>query len=522
MAPTVIDRDPSASTTPRSPTPASPALSGAQGKAPAQPGAPGIGTAVQTGAGVGPAQALACLQAALAEQQWQACTAALVNELSRCLGASRVSLGWQSGDTLDIVALSGGATLEEGAFIPDLHQAMLEAAHQHATLVWPPTPEMDAHITLAHQALFKTQGLCGALSVPLAHQGQLVGVLLCERTTYGEGPSTPAQALTRPQRAGFTEAQQRWLVSSADALAAALAWRHDIDRSWLARSQDQWRALRRRLADPSQRLLRWGLLGAAALLLALAAWPWPHQVTAQARLEGSVQRVLSAPQDGFLREVKVRPGEHVKAGQVLAQMADEDLQSARRGHLAEIAQRENEFADAFARGDRAQAMTAQNQLAAAKAQLALVDQQLGRLSIVAPFDGIVIQGDLRQQLGAPLKRGETLLTMAPGYDWRVVLEVPEADIAQLAESQPAALRLAAMPEHTIGLALSHITPVAKVTPQGVRYEIEARPNGAGAGLPGLRPGLQGVARIDLPPQPLLWRAAVASWQWLRMATWTWL
>jgi hypothetical protein len=519
MAPTVVDREKPVSPAPRT----AGAQAGVHAEAswsapPSSPPSPSI--TPSPAAPGGEAQALACLQAALAESDWAGSTAALVNQIAASLGASRVSLGWQSGDSLDVVALSGGAALEEGAFIPDLHQAMLEAAHQHATLVWPPMATTDAHITLAHQTLFKTQGLCGALSVPLAHQGQLVGVLLCERTAYGDGLALGS--VNQPDRQGFTEPQVRWLASMADALAAMLAWRHGMDRSWLARRHDQWRAFRRRLADPAQRALRWGLLATTAVLLALGLVPLPHQATAQARLEGSVQRVLSAPQDGFLREVKARPGDLVKAGQVLAQMADDDLQGARRGHLAEIAQRENEFSDAFSRGDRAQAMTAQNQLAAAKAQLALVEQQLSRLSILAPFDGVVIQGDLRQQLGAPLKRGETMLTLAPGYDWRVVLEVDESDIAQLAPHQQAGLRLAAMPEHTIGLALERITPVAKTTPNGVRYEIEARPTGAGAGLPGLRPGLQGVARIELPPQPLLWRAAVQGRQWLRMLAWTWL
>lgn len=457
-------------------------------------------------------QAMSCLSAALNEADWPATCATFVHTLAARLGASRVSLAWVSGQTLQLVALSGAGQVPAGALVTELEQAMLEASHQQRSLCWPEQAEKPEAtqapaqhaITLAHQALCRTQGLCAVLSVPLARQGQVIGMLLCERS----------------QGLAFTPADQQALGQLAQLASPALWLRHQLDRPWLARRQAQCQAAWQRLRDPAERLLRLKLAALALALLGLGWVPVPHQVTATARLEGAVQRVLSAPQDGFLREVSVRPGDAVKAGQVLAQLADEDLQGARRTQLADIAQRENEFADAFARGDRAQAMTAQNKLTAARAQLALVEQQLGRLQIVAPFDGIVIQGDLRQQLGAPLKRGEALLTLAPGLDWRVVLDVAEADIAQLAPGQTGALRLAALPDHAIALRLARFTPVAKPTPQGVRYEIEASPEGEGARLAGLRPGLQGVARLTLPKQALLGRALQQGWSWLRTLAWS--
>ncbi len=463
---------------------------------------------------------LGCVRSVLDKDDWAAVTTALVTQASRLLGCSRVSLGWVTRDTLRVVVLSDGVVLEDGLAIPELHQAMLEAAHQHITLVWPSTRAMGARITLSHQALFKTQGLKGLVSVPLARQGRVVGVLTFERTvlTNPLKPKTSGVAV-----AGyFTPEQIEWIEALAELAAPVLLLRHQIDLPWWERRRVQWFNFTERFWEPAERGLRWSFVGVVVLLLVLALVPFEHQVNASARLEGAVQRVMSAPQDGFLREVLVRPGDVVKAGQLLAKLSDDELQGQRRGYLAEVAQHENAFAEAFSRGDRAQAVMAQNKLSEAKAHLSLIDQQLERLTVVAPFDGVVIQGDLRQQLGAPLKRGESLFTLAPGLDWRVVLEVDESDIASLANGQRAGLRLAALPDQVIALVLERITPVAKTTPGGVKYEIEAVPNGAGAGATGLRPGLQGVARIDMPARPLLWRACVRSWQWLRMMAWTWL
>ncbi|HET6786356.1 MAG TPA: hypothetical protein VFH49_00225, partial [Aquabacterium sp.] len=118
---------------------------------------------------------LGCLQTSLAAQDWRRSGAEVVSEISQRLHCLRVSLGWVSAGQLRIVALSDGVVLEEGAAIPELNQAMLESVHQHATLFWPQPGKSASRITLAHQMLFKAQGLAGVMSVPLAHQGQVIG-----------------------------------------------------------------------------------------------------------------------------------------------------------------------------------------------------------------------------------------------------------------------------------------------------------------------------------------------------------
>lgn len=463
---------------------------------------------------------LGCLQTSLAAQDWRRSGAEVVSEISQRLHCLRVSLGWVSAGQLRIVALSDGVVLEEGAAIPELNQAMLESVHQHATLFWPQPSKSASRITLAHQMLFKAQGLAGVMSVPLAHQGQVIGVLTCERSVPSDTlrPSAQQELI----RGAFEPHEVQWLEVVAEGLAPLLRLQYQLSRPVSERIRDDVALFKHRLRDPSERRLRWMMVALGLTLAYGLLWPMPNRVNATARLEGAVQRVLSASQDGFLREVHVRPGDVVKQGQLLAELSDDELQSAKRARLAEVAQQENTFAEAFARGDRGQAAMAQSKVAEAKAQLALVEQQLARVRVTAPFDGVVIAGDLHQQLGAPLKRGDALLTLAPGLDWRVVLEVDESDVPELQRGQAASLRLAAMPGQPISLVIDRITPVARSTSDGVRYEVEARPTGVGAGLAGLRPGLEGIAKIDLPERPVLWRWSLKAWQWLRMMVWTWL
>lgn len=463
---------------------------------------------------------LACLAKALHSGDWTLSSAEVVADIGQRLHCLRVSIGWIVAGELRVVALSDGVVLEEGAAIPELNQAMLEAVHQRAVLCWPETGRAGERITLAHQGLFKAQGLAGVISIPLAVDGQVVGVITCERSA----PTGSASLSNRTEliRGPFEVAERQWLEALCEHLSPLLLVKYRLDRPWAERIRADILLFRQRLKDPAQATLRW-TLGILAVTLAYAfAWPMPHLVSGTAKLEGAVQRAMSASQDGYLREVFVRPGDVVKAGQVLAKLSDDELQSGRRARLAEVAQHENAFAEAFARGDRGQAAVAQSRSAEAKAQLALVEQQLARTTLVAPFDGVVIKGDLRQQLGAPVKRGDPLLTLAPGLDWRVVIEVDESEVGLLKRGQVAELRLAAMPGQAIALVIERVTPVALSTSEGVRYEVEASPTGLGAGLAGLRPGLQGVAKIALPDQPLMLRWGSRAWQWLRMAVWTWL
>lgn len=463
---------------------------------------------------------LSCIQTALESQDWVSSTTQVVTRISQQLGCLRVSLGWIVSGQLRLVAMSDGVVVEEGAAIAELNQAMLESVHQGSLLALPQETASAERITLAHQSLLKAQGLAGVMTVPLAFQGKVYGAITCERSA----PSDILYLSLRQEnlRTHFQAEEQTWLKSVAEGLSPLLHLQYMLHRPWYERLVSTGRYWIKRLKNPAERQVRAVAALVVALLVYLLAWPSSNTVPAVARLEGAVQRVLSASQDGFLQNVYVRPGDIVKQGQLLAELSDEDLQSSRRALQAEMAQHENAFAEAFARGDKAQLAMSQAKVAESKAQLDLLDQQVDRARLKAPFDGVVIAGDLHQQLGAPVKRGDALLTLAPGLDWRVILQVNEAHVHDISRGQSAHLRLAAMPGQLIPLSIERVTPIARSTGEGVRYEVEARPKGVGAGLTGLRPGLEGVARIDLPDKPVAWRWAERGWNWLRMAVWVWL
>ena len=269
---------------------------------------------------------------------------------------------------------------------------------------------------------------------------------------------------------------------------------------------------------PRHPVLKLSVLAAAAALWAGLTVTAPFTIPAPARVEGAIQRSVVAPFDGYLASQSVRAGDRVTDGQMLAKLDDRDLALEELRWTTTISQRETEYARALADRDRAEASIIQSQLAQAQAQLALIRAQLDRTRIVAPFDGLVVSGDLSQSVGTALRRGEELFRIAPLDDWRVVLQVDEEDIEEIAAGQTGRLRLSSRPEAPLAFDVTQITPVALAEGGRNSFRVEARL----ADPPDwLRPAMEGVARVEVDDRLIadIWtrrirnRLALFLWGW---------
>ncbi len=81
--------------------------------------------------------------------------------------------------------------------------------------------------------------------------------------------------------------------------------------------------------------------------------------------------------------------------------------------------------------------------------------------MTAPFDGLVLSGDLSQSIGAAVRRGDVLFEIAPLRDYRVELLVHESQIADIVPGQTGELVAAALPDAVFPFTVERITPVAK-------------------------------------------------------------
>lgn len=428
---------------------------------------------------------------------------AFASELATCLGCERVSVGFVEDRFSRVVALSHGTIGSSGTHGTEMLRvigaAMDESIEQAATVVVPAPAGHTPQIVLAHEELLRRDSgmVC---TIPLVVKRQLVGAVQLQFRHLG--------TVSPEQLADWEHA--------VALLGPVLHFMRRSERPWRKRLRDRAERIRADLRAPGNGCLRLGLVGLLLAFGILVAVPMDYRVGGNARVEGAIQRVLVAPADGFIRHSHVRPGDGVKAGQVLAELAGQDLQLERNKWSSELAQHENSYAAAMARADRTQLVISQARADEARAQLALVDEQLGRIRLEAPFDGVVIRGDLSQSLGAPVQRGDVLLTIAPRDRFRVIIEVDERDISRIKVAQQGSLALSALPWDTLPLRITRITPLASPVEGKNIFEVEAsledQPDS-------LRPGLRGVARISVGEAPLLWAWTHRLTDWLRLKAW---
>ena len=385
----------------------------------------------------------------------------------------------------------------------DIGAAMEEAIWQGSTLLFPQPEGAQPRVDRAHATLSQRHGSRAICTVQLVKNGKAVGAMMFERNR--------TEQLARGE---FT------LCENIGALLGPLIERkHASDRPWPMKILSALREAVAPIFGSGNRAIKIGVGSALVALVAAAFIPGDYRVSAPARLEGAVQRVMVAPGDGYLKQAYVRPGDRVKAGQLLAELADEDLKLEQRKAQSEVAQLESSYGAALIKQDRTEVGIIFAKLEQARAQLALVDNQLQRVKLVAPFDGIVITGDLTQTLGAPVKKGDSLMTLAPEHDFRVMVEVDERDVGDVRDGQPGSLALTALPGDARPFEVSRITPVATAGQGRNYFEVEAKLKVKDAEL---RPGLMGVAKIEAGSRSLLWILTHRVYGWMRLMVWSWI
>jgi multidrug resistance efflux pump len=191
--------------------------------------------------------------------------------------------------------------------------------------------------------------------------------------------------------------------------------------------------------------MKTGVAAALILMLFFIFAKGDHRITAPTVLEGTVQRAVEAPFDGYVVEAPARPGDVVRRGALLCRIDDRELRLERLKWSTQKEQLPQRTARPMAMHDRAEALINEAKTEQAEAQVRLIDEQLSRARIVSPFDGIVTNGDFSQSLGTPVERGQVLFEVAPLKGYRVIVQVDERDIGHISEGQKGELVLPSIP-----------------------------------------------------------------------------
>jgi RND family efflux transporter MFP subunit len=440
---------------------------------------------------------------ALQESVLKASALAVANDLAGRLECERVAIGFMRHQDCVVEAISHTATFDKRTdLVRLLAEAMEEVPDLGQSFVRPPVGA-DAVGGLAHATLSASRGNIAVVSVALAADNDTIGVLTLERK--GEHP--------------FDAAELELCETLGQLLGPIFALKQREARGVVERTAG---ALQRGAAlvfgprHPGWKLL-WLVVVVAAAVLALATTT--YRVTAKVAIEGVVQRAVVAPYQGYIAESRIRAGETVREGQVLARLDDRDLKLERARWASEAEQMARRVRQAAATQERSAMTIASAQEEQARAQLALVEERLSRATLTAPVDGIVVAGDLSQLLGSPVEQGKLLFEVAPLDAYRVILNVDERDIGELSVGQKGELVLSGMPYERLPFTVRNVTPVSNAQDGRNFFRVEAQLE---QGWVRLRPGMEGVGKVHVGDRKLLWVWTHSFVEWLQLTLWRWL
>jgi len=449
---------------------------------------------------------------ALRHGKFQQAQFEMVNDLRQRFDCSRVALGLVRDAAVTLRAISDAASFAKNAPLAKAYKAAMEECYDAGKPLSASAEERSGEVVAeedglpptrsAHRHLLAIAGARQVLSFPLMRGADCVALLTFERFSEAE----------------FTAADLAWCDAFGALLAPIITQRLAAERHAISRARADWKALLARFFGP--RHVLWKAIGSAGLLLtALLLAPIDYRVTAKAVVEGEVQRVVAAPFEGFIGAAHARAGDTVTKGQALATLDDRDLLIEQERWTSERDQYDKKLREATANHDLTAMQVIGAQLHQAEAQLALITEKVERARLVSPFDGMVVSGDLSQQVGAPVEAGKKLFEVAPLQSYRVILQVDEREIRHVQLDQPGRLVITGIAGEPMPFRVSKVTPVA--TAQEGRNYFRAEASLAEAS-PRLRPGMEGVGKIEVGSRSLWWIATHSFTDWLVLQLWTWM
>ncbi len=449
------------------------------------------------------ALALQITARALSHETSTAAATSVVTELATRLSCERVSIGFTKGRDITLYALSHSARYEtKQNLIRRIEAAIMEAVDQKETLVYPAT-ENSTFLLQAHSELARHHGDSYICSIPLIHSGETVGGVIFERNAAA---------------AAFTPETVELCEQLAALFAPILEYRRLNDRPLPAKLKESLKGTLSGIFGRGHLRLKFAFSAAAVILLLLTFLQWNYRVSANSVLEGTIERVITAPEDGYINDAPARPGDIVNAEQKLASLDDRDLKLEKLKWTGKHRQVSREYREALASRDRSQIGILRAQLDQAQAQLDILNKKLERTVITAPIGGVIVSGDFTRALGSPVERGQILYTVSPLDQYRVLLDVDESDIAELSVGMKGELTLSAAAEETFAIVVDKITPVSRPGEGANYFQVEA----SLVDTPDfLRPGMQGVSKISIGERKLLWIWTHKLVDWLRLQLWSW-
>jgi putative peptide zinc metalloprotease protein len=271
-------------------------------------------------------------------------------------------------------------------------------------------------------------------------------------------------------------------------------------------------------------------LAAAGVALLLVVPPFSAKVSSEFVLEPGLKAEIRPPAAGTLISSRVRNGEVVNAGEVLAQLENPALVAQAADLNSQLGAAESAVRVAEQRGSQGDIARVNEERERIAGELAITRARLTGLTLRAPFSGTVMTGEQDPKPGDYIPEGEDFVRLVDRSKMRARILVHDWEFYEVKVGAPAQLKVAAYPLRTYDGRIDRILPAAasdlplsqlnKLERHGQEisnyFAVEMSfQNQDGS----LVEGMTGVAKITGKRRPYIWRAADGLWRWVHSQIW---
>ncbi|HEV8293305.1 MAG TPA: HlyD family efflux transporter periplasmic adaptor subunit, partial [Tepidisphaeraceae bacterium] len=439
----------------------------------------------------------------------------LCNELATRSGATRVALGWVKGKNIKVKALSHTEKFDKKQeLVIALEKVMEECLDQEEPVRFDPEGNSSQNVTRSAREHSLKQGGNIVMSIPLRRRDEIVGVLTMEF----------------PPRIAVDGQGETGLAVASELLAPQLFDRYENDRNIVVKIGHSIKNVAKLAIGPKHMGVKLIIAAVLALGTFVALYKPMYRVRASFQFQPVEKRSICPPYDGSIEKVFFKPGDSVKKGELLAQMRTIDKKMQLGSALDQVHRWEVEAAKASAEGKGGERQIARFQMEQYQKEADLLKYQISQADLVAPFDGVLMKGDLYDRQGAPAKLGDVLFEIAKteeGHADRIAVEaeiqVSERDIQEVRKfafnsSRPidGELSTTSFPDRDHQFKITRIVPLG-VPKEGENvFQVFADIPKA---EPWMHPGLAGEARVEIEKRRLVWIWTHRLTDWLRLKLW---
>lgn len=429
----------------------------------------------------------------------------ITNELRNRLSCAQVALGLARGQHVRVVSISGMDHVNRNSpGVTAMRAAMEECLDAGEPIVfqsagsWASDAETTSHFL--HKKWHQSARGDAVASVPLWIGDDIIAVISFRRRAdepFSRDTISDLQSRTEP-------------------LAPALQLTVRANRSLGAHARDRTAGLLEKLLGRGHVRLKLGVLAAMLLVGFVALGRLDYAVTAPARVVPAQARHLSAPLEGVLATAHVLPGDVVCAGQVLATFDTRELEREARSLEAELSVFEKMRDQAMSQNAPPEAAVAEANAELVRRKLEAVRQRIARATVVAPFDAVVVGGDLRSAVGSILALGDPLYELARDEDWMLEIDLPQHTLDEASGATTGAFSSFANPQDRHSVEIARVRPAAEHREQRIVFVAEAR-LAHDEGF--VRPGMEGVVSLEVGRRPVWWILSHRAIDYLRSHFW---